>query len=106
MVESLVEAVEHTASGYSWSGGVAGDPLGSVAVAENGDVVSAVVRTGGREYVIRSEGSGLYSIREVDRSRLPEGAPPLSPRSAVEGSGAASVRRRCGPRRHCGLLYA
>ena len=84
VVESLVEAVEHTASGYSWSGGVAGDPLGSVAVAENGDVVSAVVRTGGREYVIRSEGSGLYSIREVDRSRLPEGAPPLSPRSAVE----------------------
>ena len=42
------------------------------------------MRTGGREYVIRSEGSGLYSIREVDRSRLPEGAPPLSPRSAVE----------------------
>ena len=84
VVESLVESVDLTASGYSWSGGVAGDPMGSVAVAVNGDVVSGVVRTRGREYMIRSEGSGRYSIREVDRSGLPEGAPPLLPRSAAE----------------------
>ena len=81
VVESLVESVDLTASGYSWSGGVAGDPMGSVAVAVNGDVVSGVVRTRGREYMIQSEGSGQYSIREVDRSGLPEGAPPLVPRS-------------------------
>ena len=80
VVESLVESVDLTASGYSWSGGVAGDPMGSVAVAVNGDVVSGVVRTRGREYMIRSVGSGQYSIREVDRSGLPEGAPPLVPR--------------------------
>ena len=81
VVESLVELVDLTASGYSWSGGVAGDPMGSVAVAVNADVVSGVVRTRGRVYMIRSEGSGQYSIREVDRSELPEGAPPLVPRS-------------------------
>ena len=81
VVESLVESVDLTASGYSWSGGVAGDPMGSVAVAVNGDVVSGVVRTRGRVYMIRSEGSGQYSIREVDRTGLPEGAPPLVPRS-------------------------
>ena len=81
VVESLVESVDLTASGYSWSGGVAGDPMGSVAVAVNGDVVSGVVRTRGRVYRIRSEGSGQYSIREVDRSGLPEGAPPLVLRS-------------------------
>ena len=84
VVESLVESVDLTSSGYSWSGGVAGDPMGSVAVAVNGDVVSGVVRTLGRVYMIRSEGSGQYSIREVDRSGLPEGAPPLVPRSLVE----------------------
>ena len=84
VVESLVESVDLTASGYSWSGGVADDPMGSVAVAVNGDVVSGVVRTRGRVYMIRSEGSGQYSIREVDRSGLPEGAPPLVPRSLVE----------------------
>ena len=83
LVESLVESVDLTASGYSWSGGVAGDPLGSVAVAVNGEVVSGVVRTRGREYTIRSEGSGRYTIREVDRSGLPAGAPPLRPRSAT-----------------------
>ncbi len=80
VVESVVESVDLTASGYSWSGAVAGDPMGSVAVAVNGDVVSGVVRTRGREYMIRSLGSGQYSIREVDRYGLPEGAPPLVPR--------------------------
>ena len=84
VVESLVESVDLTASGYSWSGGVTGDPMGSVAMAVNGDVVSGVVRTRGRVYMIQSEGSGQYSIREVDRSGLPEGAPPLVPRSLVE----------------------
>ena len=38
VVESLVESVDLTASGYSWLGGVADDPMGSVAVAVNGDV--------------------------------------------------------------------
>ena len=81
VITSLVESVALTASGYSWSGGVAGDPMGSVAVAINGDVVSGVVRTQGREYLIQREGAGQYSIREVDRSGLPEGAPPRGPRS-------------------------
>ena len=91
VVESLVESVDLTASGYSWSGGVAGDPMGSVAVAVNGDVVSGVVRTRGRVYMIRSEGSGQYSIREVNRAGLPEGAPPLVPRSLVEADPAPAA---------------
>ena len=91
VVESPVESVALTASGYSWSGGVVGDPMGSVAVAVNGAVVSGVVRTRGRVYMIRSEGSGRYSIREVDRSGLPEGAPPLIPRSLVDADPAPSA---------------
>ena len=91
VVESLVESVDLTASGYSWSGGVIGDPMGSVAMAVNGDVVSGVVRTQGRVYMIRSEGSRQYSIREVDRSELPEGAPPLVPRSLVDSDPAPAA---------------
>ncbi len=91
VVESLVESLDLTASGYSWSGGVADDPMGSVAVAVNGDVVSGVVRTLGRVYMIRSEGSGQYSIREVNRAGLPEGAPPLVPRSLVEADPAPAA---------------
>ena len=91
VVESLVESVDLTPSGYSWSGGVADDPMGSVAVAVNGDVVSGVVRTRGRVYMIRSEGSGQYSIREVNRAGLPEGAPPLVPRSLVEADPAPAA---------------
>ena len=83
VLESLVESVDLTASGYSWSGSVAGDPTGSVAVAVNGAVVSGVVRTRGRVYTIRSEGFGEYTIRELDRFGLPEGAPPLVPRSSA-----------------------
>ena len=83
VVESLVESVDSTASGYSWSGSVAGDALGSVAMAVNHGAVSGVVRTRGRVYTIRSNGSGRYAIREVDRSALPEGAPPVVMRSAT-----------------------
>ena len=84
VVQTVVESVDRTASGYSWSGGIAGDPMGSAAVAVNGSVVSGVVRTRGRVYEIRSVGGGQHTIREVDRSRLPEGARPLRPRSATE----------------------
>ena len=43
VVESLVESVDLTASVYSWSGGVAGDPMGSVAVTgDRGNVVPGV----------------------------------------------------------------
>ena len=91
VIESPVESVDLTASGYSWSGVVVGDPMGSVAVAINGDVVSGIVRTMGRVYLIRSVGSGQYSIREVDRSGLPDGAPPLVPRSVVEADPEPSV---------------
>ena len=65
--------------------------MGSVAVAMNGDVVSGIVRTMGRVYLIRSVGSGQYSIREVDRSGLPDGASPIVPRSVVEADADPSV---------------
>ena len=83
VLESPVESVDLTASGYSWAGGVVGDPTGSAAFAVNGAVVSGVVRTRGRVYTVRSDGPGRYVIREVNRSRLPPGAPPLSPRAAT-----------------------
>ena len=50
-----------------------------------------MVRTLGRVYMIRSEGSGQYSIREVNRAGLPEGAPPLVPRSLVEADPAPTA---------------
>ncbi len=83
VLESPVESVDLAASGYSWSGGVVGDPTGPTAFAVNGAVVSGVVRTRGRVYTVRSDGPGRYVIREVDRSGLPPGAPPLRPRAAT-----------------------
>ena len=71
VAESIVEWADLTAAGYSWGGGVAGDPFGSAAMAVNGDVVRGVVRTGGREYEIRRDGGGVLTIREVGRLRLP-----------------------------------
>ena len=60
-------------------GRVAGDPTGSVAVAVSGDVLHAIVRTGGRVYTITRIGEGEYSVRELDRSNLPDGMPPVAP---------------------------
>ena len=56
--------------GYSLSGGIAGDPLGSVTLVVNGGTVAGTVRTVQGTYRIRSAGSGRYAISEVDRSTL------------------------------------
>ncbi len=79
VVDSLVDHHDVTASGHSWSGGVQGDPTGSVAVAVSGEVLHAIVRTGGRVYTITRIGEGEYSVRELDRSNLPDGMPPVAP---------------------------
>ena len=79
VVDSLVDHHDVTASGYSWSGGVEADPMGSVAVAVSGDVLHAIVRTGGRVYTVTRAGEGEYSVRELDRSHLPDGMPPVVP---------------------------
>lgn len=91
VIGAMVESVDLTASGYSWSGAVAGDPLGSVAMAVNGDVVSGTIRTQGRVYLIQHDGAGLHSIREVDQSRLPEGAPPVVSRTTARTEPRAFV---------------
>ena len=79
VVDALVDFHDVTASGYSWSGGVQADPMGSVAVAVSGDVLHAIVRTGGHVYTIAHVGEGEYSVRELDRSHLPDGMPPVVP---------------------------
>ena len=79
VVDALVDFHDVTASGYSWSGGVQADPMGSVAVAVSGDVLHAIVRTGGHVYTIVHVGEGEYSVRELDRSHLPDGMPPVVP---------------------------
>ena len=79
VVDSLVDYHDVTASGHSWSGGVEGDPTGSVAVAVSGETLHAIVRTGGRVYTITRIGEGEYSVRELDRSNLPDGMPPVAP---------------------------
>ena len=79
LVESPVERRDFTAGGWSWSGGVAGDPHGSVAMAVNGGVVHGIVRTEGRLFTVRRVGDGAYSITEVAENPRFEGAPPLDP---------------------------
>ena len=55
-----------TADGFSWGGGVVGDPSGSVAVAVNAGAVRGVVRLGGVEFRIAA-GADLITISEIAR---------------------------------------
>ena len=79
VIDVLVNYHDITASGYSWSGGVEGDPMGSITVAVNGNAIHGIVRTSGRVYTISRVGEGEYSVRELDRSHLPDGMPPVVP---------------------------
>ncbi len=64
---AIVEWAEATFSGgYSLSGSLLGDSLGSMTLVVNGNRLVGSVQTGGRTYRIRSAGGGLSSIIEVE----------------------------------------
>ena len=70
--EGLIEWTAPTFSGgYSISGRLADNPLGTVTLVVNGDVVAGTVRTLGGTYRIRSVGGGLYAVSELDPSKMP-----------------------------------
>ncbi len=66
--------VEHTAptfsGGYSISGRLVEEPLGTLTVVVNGETVAGSVRTLGGTYQIRSVGGGHYVISEVEEPPL------------------------------------
>ena len=89
LAESLVEHRDFTAGGWSWSGGVAGDPHGSAAVAVNGSAIHGIVRTGGRIYTVRGTAESGYSISESIRNPGFEGEEPLDPPRRATGDPTA-----------------
>ena len=70
----LTGIVERTAptfsGGYSISGRLVGEPLGTLTLVVNGETVAGSVRTLGGTYRIRSVGGGHYVISEVEEPPL------------------------------------
>ena len=85
IVEGLIEHRDFTPSGWSWGGGLVGDPHGSAAVAVNGSTVHGIIRSGGRIYTVRSDGAGGHEISESVRNRVLEGAEPFAPPRRATG---------------------
>ena len=56
--------------GYSLSGRLVEEPLGTVTLVVNGETVAGTVRTPGHTYGIRSVADGLYAISEVEPAPL------------------------------------
>ena len=78
---AIVDSTAPTFSGgYSISGRLVGEPLGTLTLVVNGKVVAGTVRTLGGTYRIRSVGRGRYAISEVKE-------PPLNCRVAEPHSG-------------------
>ena len=79
VLTGMVERIEPTFSGgWSVSGRIAGEPLGTMTLVVNGQAVAGTVRTLGGTYRIRWVGDGMYAISEVDLSRLPAESEPLA----------------------------
>ena len=71
--QALIESEAPTFSGgYSLSGRLAGQPLGSVTLVVNGDLVAGSVHTLEGTYSIDQVDEGLYAVSELDPSRLEE----------------------------------
>ena len=63
----IVERTAPTSSGgYSLSGRLVGEPLGTLTLVVNGETVAGTVRTLGHIYSIRSVADGQYAISEVE----------------------------------------
>ena len=79
-VTVIVEWTEPTFSGgYSLSGSLLGDSLGSMTLVVNGNRVVGSVETRGQTYRIRSAGEGLSSIIEVEEPPFRCGLDDFSP---------------------------
>ena len=80
-----------TSVGYSLSGELSGEPLSSVTLVVNGDVVAGEARLPGATFTIRSIGDDV-EIRETDENALPEcaelEAPPTAGAVAAAAAGA------------------
>ena len=71
VVTGMVEWTDPTFSGgYSVSGRLVGDPLGSMTLVVNGERVVGTVQTREGTYRIRSAGDGLSTISEVEEPPL------------------------------------
>ena len=87
----VVERREPTRSGgHAFTGRIAEDPLGTMALVVNGETVAGTVRTSRGTYRIRSAGPGRYAVSELDASKLPERcdllpAPPPDPGTGLYG---------------------
>ena len=91
---ALIESEAPTFSGgYSLSGRLVGDPLGSVTLVVNGDVVAGTVSTLGGTYSIESGDDGVYVVSELDPSRLVEHGAVVAVPGAWPGEGDLPHRR-------------
>lgn len=74
----IVEKAEPTSSGYALLGRIRGVALGTMVLVINGEVVAGTIRMPGATFRIRSDGKGAYSVSQVDLSKLPRGAEPVT----------------------------
>ena len=83
--------------GYALSGRIEGVELGTMTLVVNDSVVAGAVRTPFATYRIRPSGESMHAVSQIDPSKLPKGAEPLS-RSGAEtigrNRGASTDQRR------------
>ena len=78
----IVEGRARTFSGgYALMGRIEGVEPGSMTLVVNGTVVAGSVRTPTATYRIRPAGASMHTVSQIDSSRLPEGAEPLTAES-------------------------
>ena len=70
VLRAAIDGTGPTSVGYWLSGRIEGTPLGSMTLVVNGDVVVGAVRVPGAAYTIRSVGSGVYAVRQLDPAAL------------------------------------
>ncbi len=85
-LQAVFEDAAPTLSGYSLSGRLEGERIGTVTLVVSGDIVAGMVRTAKGTYSIRSVGVGVHVVEEVERPALDADDAILPPASVVMSS--------------------
>ena len=92
-LDAVIERTGDTRYGWSLSGGIDGDPHGSVTLVVHGDILAGAVHSAEGTYVIASRNGTVHTVRQVSEDFQCEvhGEPPGAPFVGMTGSMSAAA---------------
>ena len=91
---ATLDRVEPTGNGYVWVGRVPSVALSTVTLASARGMMYGSILTPAATYIVKPAGGGDYLVTQIDQSRFPPEAPPVTLSAAPALDAAQAPRSR------------